>query len=113
MEIKQYQVVLVDLNPTRGSEIQKTRPCLVISPNEMNKYLQTIIVAPMTTSLKNYPTRIPVVHNKKKGAVAIDQIRTIDKSRINAVLNKFQPDISSPVYWMSELIYAQTSKRTP
>ena len=82
MEIKQYQVVLVDLNPTRGSEIQKTRPCLVISPNEMNKYLQTIIVAPMTTSLKNYPTRIPVVHNKKKGAVAIDQIRTIDKSRI-------------------------------
>jgi mRNA interferase MazF len=82
MEIKQYQVVLVDLNPTRGSEIQKTRPCLVISPNEMNKYLQTIIVAPMTTSLKNYPTRIPAVHNKKKGAVAIDQIRTIDKSRI-------------------------------
>jgi len=82
MEINQYQVVLVDLNPTKGSEIQKTRPCLVISPDEMNKYLRTIIVAPMTTSLKKYPTRVPLVHNKKKGAVAIDQIRTIDKSRI-------------------------------
>lgn len=82
MEIRQYQVVLVNLNPARGSEIQKARPCLVISPNEMNKYLQTIIVAPMTTSDKIYPTRIPLVHNKKKGAVAIDQIRTIDKSRV-------------------------------
>jgi len=82
MEIMQYQVVLVDLNPTKGSEIQKTRPCLVISPNEMNKYLRTIMVAPMTTSLKEYPTRVPVLHNKKKGAVAMDQIKTIDKSRI-------------------------------
>lgn len=82
MEIRQYQVVLVNLNPARGSEIQKTRPCLVISPNEMNKYLQTVIVAPMTTSDKIYPTRIPLMHNKKKGAVAIDQIRTIDKSRV-------------------------------
>ena len=82
MEIKQYQVVLVDLNPTKGSEIQKTRPCLVISPKEMNKYLRTIIIAPMTTSPKVYPTRVPILHNGKKGAAAIDQIRTIDKSRI-------------------------------
>ena len=67
MELKQYQVVLVNLDPTIGSEIQKTRPCVVISPNEMNKYLQTIVVAPMTTASKRYPTRVEVKHGRKKG----------------------------------------------
>lgn len=65
-----------------GSEIKKTRPCVVLSPNELNNYLNTIVVAPMTTNLKKYPTRIQVVHNHKKGMIAIDQIRTIDKMRI-------------------------------
>lgn len=88
MDIKQYDIVLVNLDPTVGSEIKKTRPCLVISPNEMNKFLRTIIVAPMTTSPKTYPTRIKIVHNKKEGAAAIDQIRTIDKSRIIKALGK-------------------------
>jgi mRNA interferase MazF len=82
MDIRQYQIVLVNLDPTKGSEIQKTRPCLVLSPNEMNKHLRTIIIAPMTTADKAYPTRVPMMFKKKKGAVAIDQIRTIDKSRI-------------------------------
>lgn len=67
---------------TIGSEIKKTRPCVIVSPNEMNKYLNTIIVAPMTTNLKKYPSRIEVNHNNKKGMVIIDQIKTIDKSRI-------------------------------
>jgi len=82
MELKQYTVVLINLDPTIGSEIKKTRPYVIVSPNEINRYLRTIIVAPMTTNLKKYPTRIEVKHNGKKGMIAIDQIRTIDKSRI-------------------------------
>lgn len=82
MELKQYSIVLVNLDPTIGSEIKKIRPCVIISPDEINMFLRTIVVAPMTTNLKNYPTRIKVKHNDKKGMIAIDQIRTIDKSRI-------------------------------
>ena len=88
MELSQYQIVLVNLDPTIGSEIKKTRPCVVISPNEMNKYLRTIIVAPMTTTSRKYPTRIEVKHDKKIGWIVIDQIRTIDKQRIIKVLGK-------------------------
>ena len=88
MELIQYAIVLVNLDPTIGSEIQKTRPCVVVSPNEMNKYLNTIVISPMTSSLKKYPTRIPVNHNEKKGMIAIDQIRTVDKNRIIKVLGK-------------------------
>ena len=86
MELNQYQIVLVNLDPTIGSEIKKTRPCVIISPNEMNKYLRTIIVAPMTTTSKEYPTRIEIKHDRKTGWVVIDQIRTIDKQRIIRVL---------------------------
>jgi len=82
MELKQYQIVLVNLDPTQGSEIKKTRPCVIISPNEMNKYLQTIVLAPMTTSSKPYPTRVEVKHNKTKGWVVLDQIRCVDRARI-------------------------------
>ena len=86
MELRQYEIVLVNLDPTIGSEMKKTRPCVIISPNEMNKYLQTIIVAPMTSSSKHYPTRIEVKHNKTKGWVVIDQIRTIDRKRVAKIL---------------------------
>jgi len=82
MEIKQYDIILVNLNPTVGSEIKKTRPCVVISPNEMNKHLRTIVVAPMTTSSKNYPTRVEIKHDNRIGWVVLDQVRTIDKQRI-------------------------------
>ena len=82
MEMKQYSIVLVNLDPTIGSEIQKTRPCVIISPDELNDYLRSVIIAPMTTKSHNYPTRIKVNHNSKEGWVVIDQIRTIDKSRI-------------------------------
>ena len=88
MEIVQYAIVLVNLDPTLGNEIQKTRPCVVVSPNEMNKHLNTIIIAPMTSSLKEYPTRVAVNHNSKKGMIALDQIRTVDKKRILKVLGK-------------------------
>ncbi|EIJ38000.1 growth inhibitor [Galbibacter orientalis DSM 19592] len=82
MDLKQYSIVLVNLDPTIGSEIKKTRPCVIISPNEINKHLNTIVLAPMTTNLKKYPTRVSVKHNGKKGMIAIDQIRTVDKIRI-------------------------------
>ena len=88
MDLNQYSIVLVNLDPTVGSEIQKTRPCVIISPNEMNKYLQTITVAPMTTQSKNYPTRLEVKHNDKIGWIVIDQLRSIDKQRIIKVLDK-------------------------
>jgi len=94
MDLKQYQIVLVNLDPTIGSEIKKTRPCVIISPNEMNKYLRTIIVAPMTTTSRKYPTRIEVKHDRKIGWIVIDQIRTIDKQRIIRVLGRLShPDI--------------------
>lgn len=86
MELNQYEIVLVNLDPTIGSELKKTRPCVIISPNEMNKYLQTIVVAPMTSTSKPYPTRIEVKHNKQQGWLVIDQIITIDRNRIIKIL---------------------------
>src|SRR5690606_6630079 len=82
MEIKQYELVLVNLDPTIGSEMKKTRPCAVISPNEMNKYLQTIVVAPLTSSSKPYTTRVEIKQTKTKGWIVLDQIRTVDRTRI-------------------------------
>ncbi|MBU8884170.1 type II toxin-antitoxin system PemK/MazF family toxin [Kaistella sp. DKR-2] len=86
MDLRQYQIVLVNLDPTMGSEMKKTRPCVVISPNEMNKYLNTIVIAPMTSSSKPYPTRIEVNHDRKTGWIVLDQIRTVDRRRIIKVL---------------------------
>jgi mRNA interferase MazF len=86
MDLRQYQIVLVNLEPTIGSEMKKTRPCVIISPDEMNKYLQTIVIAPMTSSSKPYPTRVEVRHNKTKGWIVLDQIRTVDRQRIIKVL---------------------------
>jgi mRNA interferase MazF len=82
MVIRRFEVWLVNLDPTIGKEIKKTRPCLVISPDVANKYLDTIIGAPMTRTIRNYPTRINCVFHKKSGQVAIDQIRSLDKTRL-------------------------------
>lgn len=86
MEITQYEIVLVNLDPIPiaigRSEMKKTRPCAVISPNEMNKYLQTIVVAPLTSTSKPYPTRVEIKQAKTKGWVVLDQIRTVDRMRI-------------------------------
>ncbi len=79
---------MVNLDPTIGSEIKKTRPCVIISPNEMNKYLRTIVVAPMTTKSRKYPTRIEIKHDNKIGWIVIDQLRTIDKQRIFKILGR-------------------------
>lgn len=82
MDLNQYEIILVNLDPTIGSEIKKTRPCVIISPDEINRNLRTITIAPMTTKSRKYPTRIKIKHNNQIGLVVIDQIRTIDKERI-------------------------------
>jgi len=82
MVVKRFDVYLISLDPTIGSEIQKTRPCLVISPDEMNRHIRTVIVAPMTSTKKEYPTRVTCKFRKKQGQIVLDQIRTLDKSRL-------------------------------
>jgi mRNA interferase MazF len=82
MEVKQYQIVLINLDPTLGIEIQKTRPFVIVSPNEINDNLRTVVIAPMTSASRKYPTRVKVKHNNQEGWVVIDQMRTIDKIRV-------------------------------
>ena len=82
MEIKRFEVYLISLDPTKGSEISKTRPCVVVSPDEMNRYIRTVIVAPMTTKARDYPSRVDCSFQGKRGQVVLDQIRTVDKSRL-------------------------------
>jgi mRNA interferase MazF len=88
MVINQYEVYLVNLDPTRGYEIQKPRPCFVISPDEMNHTINTVIIAPMTTKSHPYPTRVELEFNDKQGWIVLDQIRTIDKSRLIKKMGK-------------------------
>lgn len=83
-----FEVHLVDLSPTVGHEIQKTRPCLIVSPDEMNHSLGTVIIAPLTSKGRNYPTRVPLEFQGKTGRVVLDQIRTIDKTRLIKRLGK-------------------------
>ena len=91
MELGQYQIVLINLEPTIGSEIKKTRPCVVVSPDEMNRHLRTVIIAPMTTKSRSYPTRVRVKQKKESGWVVIDQLRTIDKQRIIKIIGELSP----------------------
>jgi len=92
MVANRFDVYLVNLDPDVGSEIQKTRPCLIISPDEMNRHIRTVIVAPMTTAGKDYPTRISCNFKKKKGQIVLDQIRTIDKTRLIKKLDSINPE---------------------
>jgi mRNA interferase MazF len=80
--VKRFDVFLVTLDPTVGSEIQKSRPCLIISPDEMNRHIRTVIIAPMTTKGRSYPTRVTCEFQGKQGQIVLDQIRTVDKSRL-------------------------------
>lgn len=88
MVVSRFEVYLVRLDPTEGHEIRKTRPCLVISPDEMNRHTVTVIVAPMTTKGRPYPTRVPVRFQRKTGQIVLDQIRTVDKTRLVQRLGK-------------------------
>ena len=90
--VKRFDVFLVNLDPTVGSEIQKTRPCVVISPDEMNRYIATVIIAPMTTKGKQYPTRVICHFQGKNGQIVLDQIRTVDKNRLVKKLGQISQD---------------------
>jgi mRNA interferase MazF len=97
MMAKRFEVYLVNLDPTQGKEIKKTRPCLVISPDEMNRFIATVIIAPMTTKGRDYPTRISCEFQGKAGQIVLDQIRTIDKSRLIQKLGEIDKDIQTKV----------------
>jgi len=84
----QYDIVVVNLDPTLGAEIKKKRPCVVVSPNELNHNIRTITVCPLTTKTRNYPTRIPFVLEGRENWVVVDQIRTIDQQRITKAIGK-------------------------
>ena len=86
--VNRFDIYLVNLDPTVGSEIQKTRPCLIISPDEMNHHIRTVIVAPMTTKGRSYPTRVTCRFQRKAGQVVLDQVRTVDKTRLVRRLRK-------------------------
>jgi len=86
--VRRFEVYLVSLDPTVGSEIRKTRPCVVISPDEMNRHIRTVIVAPVTSQGQPYPTRVPGRFQGKNGLIVLDQIRTVDRSRLVKRLGK-------------------------
>lgn len=93
MDVKQYEIVLVGLDPTVGAEMKKTRPCILISPDEMNGSLRTVQIAPLTTNANRYPWRVPISFQQKKGMVALDQLRTIDKRRVLKKLGQARPQV--------------------
>jgi mRNA interferase MazF len=91
MEVSRFDIFLVALDPTLGHEIKKTRPCTVISPDEMNHHIGTVIIAPMTTKGRDYPTRVACTFQGVEGQVVLDQIRTVDKSRLVKRLGHLSP----------------------
>jgi len=97
MVIRQYEVYLISLDPTIGREIKKARPCVIISPDEMNKNISTIIIAPMTTQSHFYPTRIPLKFTGKDAWIVLDQLRTVDRKRLIKKLGKIEQVIINQV----------------
>lgn len=102
-----FDVFLVSLDPTKGYEINKTRPCLIISPDELNEHVSTIIVAPMTTKGRPYPTRVAVTFLKKEGQIVLDQIRTVDKSRLVKKMGKISAAESEEVLKILQELFAK------
>jgi mRNA interferase MazF len=95
--IRQYDIFIVALDPTLGSEMKKTRPCVVISPNEMNRSLRTVQIAPMTSNMRQYPWRVPIAFQGKKGMVALDQIRTVDKHRLAKKIGRVRGAVAAQI----------------
>jgi len=106
MVVNRFDVYLINLDPTVGSEIQKTRPCLIVSPDEMNRHIRTVIVAPMTTAGKDYPTRVSCKFKKKKGQIVLDQIRTTDKTRLVKKLGSINPETQLEVISVLQRLFA-------
>jgi mRNA interferase MazF len=106
VEIARFEIHLVSLDPTVGSEIRKTRPCLVISPDEMNRHLATVIVAPLTTVTRSYPSRVVCRFQGKQGQVVLDQIRTVDRARLVKKLGKLDKRTSAKVLNILQQMFA-------
>ena len=104
--VRRFEVYLVRLDPSEGREIRKTRPCLIISPDEMNRHIDTVIVAPMTTKRRPYPTRIPVRFRRKSGQVVLDQLRTVDKTRLVKRLGMIDHVIATRVLTLLAELFA-------
>jgi mRNA interferase MazF len=107
MVVQRFDVFLVNLDPTVGSEIHKTRPCVVISPDEMNRHINTVIVAPMTTKGQAYPTRVSCQLQDKEGQIVLDQIRTVDKTRLVKKLSQISLDEQKLVLDILAEIFAE------
>jgi mRNA interferase MazF len=105
--MKRFDVYLVNLDPTVGSEIQKTRPCLVVSPDEMNRYLATVIVAPMTTKGQPYPTRVSCQFQSRDGQIVLDQLRTVDKVRLVKRLGRISQETQHAVLTLLAEMFAE------
>jgi mRNA interferase MazF len=103
--ISRFDVYLVNFDPTIGHEVRKTRPCLIVSPDEMNRYIGMVIVAPMTTKGRDYPTRVNLTFQGKKGQIILDQIRTIDKSRLIKRLGKIDKNTGPKVLEILEEMF--------
>ena len=106
MAINRFEVYLVNLDPTLGSEMQKKRPCLIVSPDEINHNLRTVIIAPMTTKGRAYPTRVPCRFKKKDGQVVLDQIRTVDQIRLIKRLGRLDRRASADVLDVLQQLFA-------
>ena len=106
MVANRFDVYLINLDPAIGSEIKKTRPCLIISPDEMNRHIRTLIVAPMTSSTKDYPTRVHCSFRKKEGQIVLDQIRTIDKKRLIKKLGSIDAKTQMEVISVLQQLFA-------
>ena len=104
---RQFDVYLVGLEPVVGSEISKTRPCLIISPDEMNRHLRTAIIAPMTTTVRRYPSRVDLEFQGKRGQVALDQLRAMDKVRLVKALGSIDSATGSLVQSLLQEMFAQ------
>ena len=107
MVINRFDVFLVNLDPTVGHEIKKVRPCLVISPDEMNHHIRTVIVAPMTTKGRSYPTRVSCKFKGKTGQVVLDQLRTVDSARLTKKLGKITQKTGSEVLAVLQEMFAE------
>jgi mRNA interferase MazF len=106
--MKQFEVWMVELNPTKGAEINKVRPCLIISPNSINKMLNTVIVAPLTHTVKNYPSRVDCNFQSEQGQVVLDQIRAVDKIRLGKKIGKLDAETNKNVCTILQVMFQFT-----
>ena len=106
MDVARFEVYMINLDPTQGVEIQKTRPCVVISPDEMNRHLGTVIIAPMTTRSRDYPSRVSCLFQRKEGQIVLDQIRTVDKARLVKHIGTIPPEAQKKTLSILQEIFA-------